>query len=136
VVTDLPVGEGFSGGAMPAYIRIIQATEFLKVTTHGTLDLKESQRVLLQLAATRPSSPDFEVILDNRHVRSLLSVQDLWYFAAELAKLRILAGRKTAVLCPRERFDYAKFLALCAQNRGLQVQAFTSFEEAIDWLTA
>ena len=87
---------------MPAYIRIIQATEFLKVTTHGTLDLKESQRVLLQLAATRPSSPDFEVILDNRHVRSLLSVQDLWYFAAELAKHG---------LTPRMDQAYAKEMA-------------------------
>jgi hypothetical protein len=121
---------------MPAHIRIIQATEFLKVTTHGTLDLKESERVLLQLAAIHPSSPDFEAILDNRHIRSLLSVQDLCYFAAELSKIRILAGRKTAVLCPRERFDYAKFPALCAENRGLQLQAFTSFEEAIVWLTA
>jgi len=120
---------------MPTNIKIIKAKEFLKVTTHGTLDVEESKRILLQLAAIHPSSPHFEVILDTRHVQSLLSVQDLWYLAAELAKLRIIASRKTAVLCPREHLDYAEFLALCAQNRGLRVQAFTSFEEAIDWLT-
>jgi hypothetical protein len=41
---------------MPTQIRIIQAKEFLKVTTHGTLDVGESKRVLVQLAAIRPSS--------------------------------------------------------------------------------
>jgi hypothetical protein len=33
-----------------------------------------------------------------------------------------------------EQFDYAGFFALCAQNRGFQVSAFTSFEDAIEWL--
>jgi hypothetical protein len=63
-----------------------------------------------------------------------LSITDLWYLAAELSKLRQAFSRKTAVLCPPERFDFAGFFALAAQNRGFRVGAFTSFEEAMTWL--
>lgn len=65
-----------------------------------------------------------------------MSVIDLWYLAAELSNLHKAFSRKTAVLCPLEQFDHAGFFALCAQNRGLQVRAFTSFEDAIEWLIA
>jgi len=63
-----------------------------------------------------------------------MSVTDLWYLAAELSTLGKAFLRKTAVLCPVERFDYADFFALCADNLGMRVQAFNSFEDAIDWL--
>jgi hypothetical protein len=43
---------------------------------------------------------------------------------------------KTAVLCPRERFDYGEFFALCAESKGFEVRAFTSYEEAFEWLLA
>jgi hypothetical protein len=46
---------------------------------------------------------------------------------------RTFAGR-TAILCPNERFDHASFFALCAGNKGVDMQAFTSYEEAITWL--
>ena len=64
-----------------------------------------------------------------------MSVTDLWYLAAELSNLHKAFQRKTAVLCPSERFDQAAFFALCAKNRGFQVGAFTTFDDAIEWLT-
>jgi hypothetical protein len=33
-----------------------------------------------------------------------------------------------------EKFDRARFFALCAENKGFNVEAFTSYEEAMDWL--
>jgi hypothetical protein len=65
-----------------------------------------------------------------------MSIAELWFLAAELNKLNKDASRKIAVLCPLKEFDRAGFFALCAQNRGMQVQAFTSFEDAIEWLIA
>ena len=65
-----------------------------------------------------------------------MSVTDLWYLAEALSTLRGAFNSKTAVLCPTERFDSAEFFALCAQNRGLRVQAFRSFEDAIEWFIA
>ena len=41
----------------------------------------------------------------------------------------------TAVLCPMERFDRARFFALLADSKGFDVEAFTSYEEAMSWLS-
>ena len=63
-----------------------------------------------------------------------MSIGDLWYLAAEVSKLRQAFSGRTAVLCPLDEFESAGFFALCAQNRGLQVRAFGSFEDAMEWL--
>jgi hypothetical protein len=65
-----------------------------------------------------------------------MSIADLWYLAAELSNLGKAFMQKTAVLCPIEKFDQAGFFALCAKNKGYPVNAFTSFEDAIEWLIA
>lgn len=64
-----------------------------------------------------------------------MSVGELWFLAAEINKVHKAFTRKTAVICPREKFDRAAFFALCSKNRGLNISAFTSFEDAIEWLT-
>jgi hypothetical protein len=55
--------------------------------------------------------------------------------ADRLARHRHAFSGKTAVLCPMERFDRAHFFALLADSKGLDVEAFTSYEEAIAWLS-
>jgi hypothetical protein len=112
---------------MPTNIRIIHAQDFLRATPEGRLDLEESKQLLIDLAAASAAWGDHDIILDTRQARSGLSAFDLWYLARELAIHRKDLGGKKAVLCPLERFDRAEFFALCAQDRGLQVQAFTSY---------
>jgi hypothetical protein len=119
---------------MPTDIRVIHARDFLKATPEGQLDLEHSNRLLIEIASASAHLVDHGMILDTRQTHSELSVTDLWYLAAELGKFRKALSRKTAVLCPRERFDYAGFFALCAQNEGFQVKAFLSYEDAIEWL--
>jgi hypothetical protein len=121
---------------MPTNIRIIHAHEFIKATPEGHLDLEESKKLLMEIASASAPLLDYEIILDTRKAQTEMSITDLWHLAAELSNLRKAFSRKTAVLCPLERFKYAEFLAVCAQNRGLQVMAFTSFEDAIEWLVA
>jgi len=118
---------------MSATVRVIHATDFLKATAEGEIDLAESKRLLVELASATDLA-DYEVILDTRKAHSSLSADDLWHFAEALGSVRETLPRKTAVLCPRERFDHASFFALCAQCRGFKVRAFTSYEEAMDWL--
>lgn len=120
---------------MASKVMIIHAKDFLSVTGEGTLDFEGSKKALREIAAAAGSLSDYEVLLDTRKAQSQLSTIDLWYLAAELASLGTAFGRKTAVLCPQERFDDAGFFAMCAQNRGLQVRGFSSFEDAIKWLT-
>jgi hypothetical protein len=118
---------------MPATVKIIHATDFIKATEEGELDLKESKRLLVEIVSAT-DLVDYELVLDTRKAHSSMTVTDLWYLAAALGSVRKALPRKTAVLCPRERFDHAAFFALCAQNRGFDVRAFTCFEDAMEWL--
>lgn len=121
---------------MPAHIRIIRAREFVRATPEGLIDLERSKKLAMQIASAGASLTDYQVLVDARKADVRMSVSDLWYLASDLSSFgRTFAGR-TAVLCPLEHFDQAEFFALCAENQGLQVAAFTSFEEAIEWLTA
>ena len=119
---------------MPTNIRIIHAHEFFKATPDGQLNLDQAREILREISSAEGPSLDYDVILDVRRAESKLSTADLWNLAAELDNLRQAFSRKTAVLCPSERFDLAEFFALCAQNRGVRVKAFSSFEDAINWL--
>ena len=121
---------------MPYHVTIIHVREFLKMSAEGTLDYEETRRQLLQFADIAGSHPDSGVLIDTRKAHSTLSVTNLWYLAAEFGQQLSVIGRKIAVLCPPNRFETAKFLELCGQNRGLNILAFTSFEEAMDWLFA
>jgi hypothetical protein len=122
---------------MPANIRIIHAHDFIKATAEGKLDLEESKRLLMEIASASAHLVDFDIVLDTRKAESEMSVTDLWQLAAELSdNFRKAFSRsvRTAILCPEQRFDPAGFFALCAQNRGFQVNAFTSFADAYEWL--
>jgi hypothetical protein len=119
---------------MPTNIRIIHAHEFIKATPEGQLDLDQAKEILREIVSAEGPSFDYDVILDVRKAQPKLSTADLWNLAAELDNLRKAFSRKTAVLCPLEGFDRAGFFALCAQNRGVKVKAFSSFEDAINWL--
>ena len=122
---------------MPTDIKIIHASDFIKATPEGKLDFEESKRGLQAIASAAGPLADCEIMLDTRKAEVVMSPSDLWYLAAELDKFRKdFYQRKTAVLCPLEHFDQAEFFELCAQNRGFSVRAFTSFEDAIDWLTS
>ena len=121
---------------MSSRIRIIQAKDFIKATAEGLLDLEESKRLLRAIAVRIDPLVDFDAMLDTRQAPSSLSVTDLWYLAAELNNLRKTFSRKMAVLCSPEQFDRGRFCALGSQNSGLQVQTFTSFAGATEWLTA
>jgi len=121
---------------MSTNIRIIHAHDFVRATPEGMLDLKLSKKLLIELASATASLVDYDIILDTRKTQVVMSVPDLWYLASELSNFGKAFSRKTAVLCPFERFDDAAFFALCAQNRGFLVHAFADFEHAIDWLTA
>jgi hypothetical protein len=121
---------------MSTRIRVIEANDFIKATSEGSLDLEESKRRLRTIAVTIDPVVNYDAMLDTRQARSGLSLADLWYLAAELNNLRKTFSRKMAVLCSPEQFDRAGFCALGSQNSGLPVQTFTSFEGATKWLTS
>lgn len=121
---------------MPTHIKIIHAGDFIRATPEGHLNLEESKKLLMELASATSTLSDYEVILDTRKAQLDISVADLWHLANELCNFYKAFSRRLAILCPPERFDRAAFFALCAKNRGLRINVFTSYEDAIEWLIA
>jgi hypothetical protein len=122
---------------MPTNIKIINAQDFVRAAPRGQFDFEMTKNLLMEIASAATSLADFEIIIDTRNAQATLSATDLWYLACELSNLRkTFFHRKTAVLCPLDRFDQAAFFALCAQNEGFQVKAFASYEDAMEWLLA
>ena len=73
----------------------------------------------MEIASASAPLVDYEIILDTRKAQTEMSVTDLWYLCTELSNLRKAFSRKTAVLCPLERFEYAEFFALVRPKQGL-----------------
>ena len=119
---------------MPSDIRVIHVRDFLKATVQGTFDLESSKQALLEIAVAAPTSPAVDIMIDVRDSPANLSLAQVSELAMEFNKSRLGAGRKTAVLTAKDRFDNAQFFAVSARGMGRNVQAFTSFEEAFDWL--
>jgi hypothetical protein len=113
---------------------VAREKDIITATAEGILTFEESRQALADVAAATESSGDYKLLLDTRRARSRLSAADLWHLAAELPALGMAFRHKTAVLCLTQKFDDARFFAVCAQNRGFPVRGFTAFEDAMTWL--
>jgi hypothetical protein len=119
---------------MPHQVKVIHASDFIRARPEGEFDLEASERLLGEIAKVGEALDEFEILLDVRHAQGTMSATDLWSLAERLVRYRSTFARKTAILCPVEKFDRARFFALCAENRGFNLQAFTAYEEAMEWL--
>ncbi len=121
---------------MPTNVKVIHARDFIRARPEGEAYLEKAEQLLKDIAQAGAGIEDFEVLVDTRRVTGSLLATDLWTLAEKLVKLRRSFAHKTAILCPLEKFDKSRFFALCAENRGFNIQAFTAYEEAMEWLIA
>ena len=121
---------------MPTHVQFIRATDFVLATPEGQLDLERSEKLLTSLASASELLVAHEVLLDMRGAQVALSATDLWKLAAAISRRHTTFPGRVAVLCLPNRVGRAEFFALCAQNRGFPVGAFTTFEGAVEWLSA
>jgi hypothetical protein len=119
---------------MARKLRIIHARDFVSAKPDGRLDLEESEHLLREVVGVSDALEEFDILIDTREAASTLSATDLWYLAERLVRHpRTFAGR-TAILCPPERIDHARFFAMRAEAQGIDMDAFVSYEEAMTWL--
>lgn len=118
----------------PANVKVIHAHEFVRARPGGVLDLETSEALLREIAKAADGLARAGVLIDTRRADGQLGAADLWFLVDRLAKHRHAFSGKTAVLCPLARFDRARFFALLADSKGFDVEAFTSYEEAVTWL--
>jgi hypothetical protein len=119
--------------AMPVDIRVIHVREFLRARLAGKFDFEATKQALLDISASAPDD-DLNVLIDVREAPAYFTFPQVSELAFEFHNLRLAEGRKTGVLTTEDRFDRAHFFAMTARGMGEQVRAFTSFEEAFDWL--
>jgi hypothetical protein len=119
---------------VPTNVKVIHANDFIRARPEGPAYLEDAEKLLTDIVRAGAGLEDFEVLVDTRRVSGNLSATDLWSLAESLAKFRHSFAHKTAILCPLEKFDRSRFFALCAENRGFNIRAFTSYEEAMEWL--
>ena len=119
---------------MPASVKVIRARDFIRARPGGEANLEQAEQLLKEIAQAGSGLEDFEILVDTREVSGMLSATDLWMLAERLARYRRTFSRRTAVICPIEKFDHTRFFSLCADNHGFNIQAFTSNEDAMEWL--
>jgi len=115
--------------------RIIQAKDFLKASPTGEYDLEMAKQWLLELARENAAPRQYDVLIDVRGASLSLSLADITELVQVMIETRDSFRSKIAILTtPGVKFENAQFGALYAGNRGIQVAAFTDFEETINWL--
>jgi hypothetical protein len=120
---------------MSTNIRVIHHLDFLRVRADGRADMDMAKSLLARVAATAASLEKYEVLIDIRDTVGQLTPDEVCELAASLDQFRGTFLRKTAVLCPRERFDNAKLFSLLAGSHGFRnIRAFLNYEDAMEWL--
>ena len=119
---------------MATNVRVIRSADFIRATPEGRADIEGAEKLIAQLAAASASLDKFHMLIDTRRVSGMLSASELWSLSEKLVRYERTFARRTAILCPRERFDHARFFALCADNRGYNITAFDNYEDAMEWL--
>jgi len=118
-------------------VRVIPIREFMKTDITGEIDLNASRGMLSELMEACKREQMMRILIDCREASSHSTVLDVWTLARDLGSLGVSPDNREAVLNrPKDNFDRAAFLELCATNRGYQLRAFREFEEAFAWLTS
>jgi hypothetical protein len=118
---------------MTTAMEVTRNNGFVLVTARGRHSVEQGRESLREIA--RVAGSDAGLLLDVREAASRLSLADIRALVEEFAHLGLGAGRRTAIVSPEGRFDNVHFFAVSARSMGLDVQAFTSLEDATEWLT-
>lgn len=122
---------------MQANVKVIHPADFLRAQAAGVADVAMGERLLAQIAEAAAELDEFEVLIDLRDVTGLLPPADLERLADTMVRHRETFRHKTALLCPRERFENLRFFAHLTAREGLQhVRVFLTYEDAMNWLMA
>jgi hypothetical protein len=113
-------------------VRIVHPRDFLAATASGEFDLEEGRAALAKIADAPP--PGMNILIDARNLKGKGTLPQLFELARELQRLGAYQERKTAILADPAQFEDARFLSMSARGMGVNVYAFSSFEDAFEWL--
>lgn len=121
---------------MPMELQIIRASEFIRLGAEGKLDLKASREILAMLAdACRKRGID-RALMDARNIRAELTPTELAELVNAFREIGFTENQRLALLHTGDQNYRARMFAFIGSLRGWNLQAFDSYEEAINWLSA
>lgn len=109
----------------------------IKITAAGKVDLASTRSTLKSLAGDPAVKPGWQVLFDWRKIRCAMSLTDVYEISKLLADpdTGLPTREAVAVLVSGScALDRAKFLELCAANRGVRLAAFDDYEKVNEWL--
>jgi len=123
---------------MPLELQVIRASEFIRVGTHGQLDVAASKAVLAEIASACRRRGLDRALLDIRDVRPgpipVFTPQDLAALVDTFREIGFSQAQRLAVLYSADPHKRARLFAFLSTLRGWCVRAFGDYEAALDWL--
>lgn len=119
---------------MSLTVHVIRPEDFLRLKSDGYLDFPESKKLLFQIGTMMKTQGIDYAILDLRQARGSTSVTELYELATTLDEAGFQPSYHLAILYGADPEEKVRFFSLCASNRGWQIGAFATFEEAFEWL--
>jgi len=124
---------------MPVEIQVIRASEFVRVDPDDNLDFGASKKALEVLAlACRKRGLD-RAVIDLRKWPVLrkprFTTKELAALVSTFREAGLPRRQRLAVLYRHDVYGGVRTFAFFSRMRGLDVQAFTDFEGAMQWLS-
>lgn len=120
---------------MPYEAFVPDDCDYVEIKWYGDAtgaEMRQSGVDALKLAATQNVS---KILIDVSQVRNRLSTIDL--FMETVRHSRLGPPRPRAALVGKaDQAQDLKFIETVGANRGMPIRAFTSTQDAVDWLTA
>jgi hypothetical protein len=121
-----------------ARVKIYKMKDFLRLTETGEIDVDHSKEIIRRLAVTAAFHVDHNILLDLRETTVKEgSMRDVLEVALEIGRYKSAFKGKLANLLPADekRLSMARQLKALMDIEGFQYEIFTSFEEAMEWLS-
>src|SRR4051794_17192417 len=119
---------------MTCNIEIVKTSDFVKLDPEGHFDFEASRGVLASLAKACIDRGINCALLDVRDIHGDLSTTELYTLARTFQDMGYRREHRLAVL-HRLFGTKAEIFATFAAERGWNVRAFDSYEEAMEWFT-
>ena len=119
---------------MPYDLHVVRTQDFLRCNSEGAFDYAATKAGMTAIAQAALARGVQSVLLDVRDAQSSLKMVDMYELARTFEETGFTQTHRLAILHRYRAGERAEFFALCAQQRGWNVQAFESFEEAFAWL--
>ena len=124
---------------MSSDVRIYKIRDFIRKNEKGDIDFERSQQIIHELAVAASFHAGHNILVDMRETSVVgdAHIGDILQLSLEMARYGSVFKGKIANVIPGDpkRLSIARQFKNSLNLLGLRYEVFTSFEDAIDWLS-